>query len=166
MSDADLIVNGARGFGVNLRLDGDDDLLYDAGYEPSQGVLERIAEHKDAIIALLNARRAAERIEWERLENLSADEYPALVITVKDSIAALQASLDKLERAGAVILPTMQEERCTWRKAVRSLLAKPYNDYLARRRPKLVCDEDWLAAIHDAHVLGLRGPQPPRGRIG
>jgi hypothetical protein len=159
------MLHGARGFGVDLHLDGDDDLVFDARYEPSEAVLERIAEHKDAIVALLKARQTAASIEWDRLDDISADEYPALVAAVKADISALQNSLDKLERAGAAILPTMQEAACSWGEAVRSLLAKSGNLYFARSRPKLVSDEEWLSALHSARLLGLRGPQPPRGRI-
>lgn len=56
MTDTALIVKNAAAFGVNLRLGDDDTLVYDARQEPSEGILERIAEHKDAIVAVLKAR--------------------------------------------------------------------------------------------------------------
>jgi hypothetical protein len=124
MADAARIVKGATMFGVNLRQGDDDALVYDARFEPSEGMLERIAEHKDAIVALLKARRSVSAIAWDRLGAITVDEYDALVVSVKDDLAALQNSLDRLEHVGAAILPTMQENACSWREAVRSLLAK------------------------------------------
>jgi len=165
MADTSLIVKGARAFGVGLRLGDDDTLVYDARYEPSEGMLERIAEHKQAIIALLKARRSVSAIDWDRLSDLTVEEYAALVASAKDDLAGLQASLDKLERVSAAILPRMREKAIPWDAAIKDLLAEKYTKRCSARRPKHVSDPEWLAALHVARLLEQRGPQPPRGRI-
>jgi hypothetical protein len=157
------MIQGARLMGITLQTGDDDQLTYDARYEPSPGTLERISERKDAIIALLASRRASSRIAWDKIQDITVEEYAALVESVKEDLAALQSSLDRLEHVGVAITPTMEEHRCSWGEAVKRLLAKPGN--ATRRRPKHVSDEEWIAAVYQAHVLGLRGPASPRGVI-
>jgi hypothetical protein len=166
MPDIAHVVHGAQAFGINLRLGNDgEQLVFDARHEPSEGMLERIAVYREAIVGLLKARRAASAIEWDRLSDLGVDEYATLVESVKTDLEALQGSLDRLERAGGAILPRMRERACHWGAAVESLLLESYNTRFERRRPKLVSNEEWLAALHTARLLELRGPQPPRGVI-
>lgn len=136
MTDIARVIKGAATFGVKLRLNSDDVLVYDARYEPSEGILERISEHKAAITALLKARSAPAAINWDKLGELTVDEYEALARSVAEDLEALQNSLDKLERAAAAILPTMRNMRCTGDAAVKALLAEKYNTKYARLRPK------------------------------
>lgn len=70
MVNVALVVKGAAAFGVRL----DDTLVFDSRHEPPQGILERIAERREAIVALLQARRAAASIDWEKLADISVDE--------------------------------------------------------------------------------------------
>jgi hypothetical protein len=165
MVDTALIVKGAGAFGVSLRLGDDDTLVYDARHEPSEAILARIGEHKEAIVALLKTRQAVATIKWDKLTDLDVDGYAALISSVKDDIAALQASVDRLERAAAAILPRMREHACSWNAAIEGLLAENYNVKYARRRPKGVSDPEWLAALYAARLLEQRGPQPHRGVI-
>ena len=119
----------------------------------AEAMLERIAEHREAIVALLKARRAASHIDWLKLSDISADEYGALVEAIKSDVVALQGALDRLERAGGTIIPRMRENACSWRDAVQSLLNERYNLRFEHRRPKHVSDEDWLAALMSAVAL-------------
>lgn len=166
MTDISRVIQGARGFGVGLRLGDDDALAYDARQEPSQAILDGISKHRDAIVALLQARRAAAAIEWGALSGIDVDGYAALVASVKADIEALQNSIDRLERAAAAILPRMRDKLIPWDQAIRELLAERYNSKYANRRPKNCSDPEWLAALHSARLLEQNGPQPPRGLIG
>ena len=136
MADTSLIVKGARAFGVGLRLGDDDTLVYDARYEPSEGMLERIAEHKQAIIALLKARRSVSAIDWDRLSDLTVEEYAALVASAKDDLAGLQASLDKLERVSAAILPRMREKAISWDAGGQRASGREIYQEMFRKAPK------------------------------
>ena len=157
------VVKGAAAFGVTLSLGDDDALVYDARQEPSDAILARIREHEPAIVALLKARQAAAAIQWDALNDLDAGGYNALIHAINDALDGLQTSLNKLEGAARAILPTMKARSYTWGAAVEVLLTEPYNSRYARFRAKFISDAEWVAALHQARLLGYaNGPQPPR----
>jgi hypothetical protein len=97
------------------------------------------------------------------LGDLDVGAYYALIHAINDALDDLQTSLSKLEGAARAILPTMKAKSLTWGAAVEALLAEPYNSRYARRRAKFISDAEWVAALHQARLLGYAtGPQPPR----
>ncbi len=160
------VVKGASSFGVTLGLGDDGELVWDADHEPSDGTLARIKDHAPAIVALLKARQTAAAIQWPLLADLDASGYEALRYAAVEDLNSLQLAIDRLEKAAAVILPTMRTRSCSWQTAVKFLLAESHNARFSRLRPKRCSDEEWLAALYAARVLGYaNGPRPPRGVI-
>jgi hypothetical protein len=153
-----LVMSGARAFGVKLNL-ADEDLTYHTDYgEASRDIIEKIASHEDAIVAVLRTRRDAVDAVWPQLQDLDADMFTAFVNAKTEEIEILQYVLDQVESAGAVIVQEIRRSGGTWGAAVKRLLGEYCNSKYAKRRPAGYSDEQWLAALYQARLLEQKGP--------
>jgi hypothetical protein len=152
MSQAKLVMTGARMFGVNLNVD-DEDLTYHANYEPSPVILEKIASHENEIVAVLRTRRDAVNAIWTELQDVDADTFVAFINAKIEEIEILQYVLDQVESAAPVIIPEIRRNGGTWSAAVKRLLGERHNIKYEKRRPRGYSDEQWLGALYQARLL-------------
>jgi hypothetical protein len=170
MADPIAVMRGAAAFGVKLDV-ADGTLVYNAKHH-SPAILEKIAEHEEEIVAVLKPRKDAVASLWPTLADLDAREFELLRAEKAEEIARLQAVLNAMDSAAAVILPLLQTDprpfkgdnpKWVWGCVVKYLLDQYQNRKHEHLRPRYYSDEQWLSALHKARALGYNdGPVPPR----
>lgn len=158
MSKTALQIKGARAFGIHLGVGPDGDLVYDARYDPSSAMLEKIAAHEAEILANLRPRRDAAAALLDQIQDLDSEQYLAFVNVERDQLDVARCAFDAMEAVAAIVAPVMRTERKTWRAAVQWLLNHPSFRWYARHRPRGYRDEHWLLACYQAREFGLKAP--------